>query len=80
MQGVFTIFFELVLAVLCDVLGIPAGVPSRAPQHQLGLRRLGGRPARWLRSALHAGVEGRGAQTTPPPPPFSFRSSRPESR
>jgi len=30
---------------------INAGVPSRAPQHQLGLRHLGGRPARWLRFA-----------------------------
>ncbi len=41
----------LVLTVLGDARDIPAGVPSRAPQHQLGLRHLGGRPARWLRSA-----------------------------
>jgi len=39
-QAIKTAYSSLVLAALRDALDIPAGVPSRAPRHQLGLRHL----------------------------------------
>jgi len=70
MLGLHRNMERLVLTVLGDALDFPAGVPSHAPQHQFGLRHLGGRHARWLRSAQWLDA----FQVTARPPGFAQRS------